>query len=71
MTVLSDVLKELFGMFVSDARLSVAVLALVGLVALWLKAAPGIDPQIPGVALLLGCIAINVTITSLHARRMK
>ena len=71
MTVLSDVLKELFSMFVADIRLTVAVLALVGLIALWLKIAPGIDPSIPGFALHFGGIAIIVVITSLHARRMK
>lgn len=69
MTVIADVFKELFGMFVADFRLTAAVLALVALVAAWLALVPDVDPLLPGLALLAGCLVIIVSITALHARR--
>lgn len=69
MSVISDVSKELFGMFVADVRLTVAVLAAVGATAGCLKAFPGIDPAAFGFALLGGCLLIIVLVTASQARR--
>ena len=59
MTILRDVLAELFGMFVGDARLSVAILAVVALAALLIDLAQ-VEPLIGGGVLLLGCLAVVV-----------
>lgn len=69
MTIIADVLKELVSMFVADARLTAAILALVALVAAWVEWAPGVHPMLPGFALLAGCLLIIVSITAAHARR--
>jgi hypothetical protein len=59
MTILKDVVAELVGMFVGDARLSAAILAIVALTAMLIEFAP-VDPLIGGGALLLGCLAVVV-----------
>lgn len=71
MSVIGDVLKELFSMFVGDARLTVAVLILVALIAFSLHASPAANPILSGFALLGGCLAIIITITTLHAKRVR
>ena len=71
MNVLSDVLKELFGMFVADVRLTIAVLALVAVIAGGIRAFPGMDPSVFGFALLGGCLVIVFAVTTIHARRVK
>jgi hypothetical protein len=71
MSVIGDVLKELFSMFVGDARLTLAVLILVAVVALSLHALPSANPTLSGFALLGGCITIIITITTMHANRVK
>jgi hypothetical protein len=68
MTVLLDVLKELFSMFLADARLSCAILALVVLV--WVAIDFLSIPAIAGGAgLFLGALAILIWITTSEARR--
>jgi len=57
MKLLGDVLSELFGMFVADARLTVAILALVALSAVLTHKA-GLAPLVGGVVLLLGCVVV-------------
>lgn len=57
MTILKDVLSELFGMFVADARLTVAILATVAISTLLIDAT-GLPALAGGVVLLLGCIAV-------------
>lgn len=59
MTILKEVLAELFGMFVGDARLSVAILAVVALSALLVEVAH-VEPLIGGGVLLLGCLAVVI-----------
>jgi hypothetical protein len=59
MTILRDVFAELLGMFVGDARLSAAILAVVALAALLIEVAQ-VDPLIGGGVLLLGCLAVVV-----------
>lgn len=57
MSILKDVLSELFGMFVADARLTVSILALIGAAALLINAT-SLRPLAGGAFLLLGSIAV-------------
>jgi fatty acid desaturase len=70
MTILGDVLAELFGMFVSDARMSAAVLAVVA-VAAALIGPGGLPPLVGGAVLLLGCMAVLLGAVAWTARRQK
>ncbi|MDB5532356.1 MAG: hypothetical protein JWO28_671 [Hyphomicrobiales bacterium] len=70
MSILLDVAKELFAMFLTDLRLAVAVLALVVIVA-GLVAAVHIDPVLGGGVLLLGCIAILLEAVLREAKRRR
>lgn len=69
MSILREVLAELFSMFVADARLSAAVLLLVGAVAALLTLAEGLDPLIAGGLLLLGCLGLVIESVRRAARR--
>lgn len=62
MNLLKDVCSELVGMFLADLRLSLAVLALVGAVALLVDAF-AVEPLIGGGALLVGCLSILAAVT--------
>ena len=68
MTVLRDVLKELFSMFLADARLSCATLALVVLVWIAIEYL-GIPAIAAGAGLFLGALAILIWVTTVEARR--
>ncbi|WP_189990805.1 hypothetical protein [Thalassobaculum fulvum] len=68
MEILKEVVAELVKMFVADARLSVAVLILVGAVALLLDVGHA-APLIGGAVLLGGCLAILAAVTAATARR--
>jgi hypothetical protein len=70
MSILKDVLAELFGMFVSDARLTVAVLAVVAVAAV-LIGPVGIPPLIGGFVLLVGCLAVLLGAVAWAARRKR
>jgi hypothetical protein len=59
MTVLREVLRELLSMFVADARLSAAILAVVALAALLLRIQPD-QTLLAGAALLVGCLLVVV-----------
>lgn len=59
MTILRDVLAELFKMFVSDARLTTAILAVVAVTAALINGA-SLSPLWGGAVLLFGCIAVLV-----------
>ena len=68
MSVLLEVAKELFGMFVADFRLAVGVLCLVALVALavdYLHVAPMLGAGL----LVLGSLLIVVEATIRESRR--
>lgn len=67
MAVLKDVLAELIGMFISDALLSSAIIAIVALSAGCIELI-GIEPLIAGGVLLVGCLAITL-IAVRHAAR--
>ena len=58
MTVLKEIVAEVIGMFVGDARLSLAILAVVGMAAALI--ACGLDRLGAGGLLLAGCLFILV-----------
>lgn len=68
MTILKEVLAELFSMFVSDARLTLAILLVVGLSALLISVV-GVAPLAVGVFLVLGCVAVLVMAVRREAAR--
>ena len=62
MEIIKDVLLELFSMFVTDMRLTLTTLALVGLAAILIQVLH-LNPLIGGFVLLLGCFAIVIEAT--------
>lgn len=69
MTMVRDLLKALIGMFLADAKLTLATLLLVALVAV-LVAALRIAPLLAGGLLALGCLAILVEAAGRDAREI-
>jgi hypothetical protein len=59
MTMLKEILAELIGMFMGDARLTVAVLTIVAVAAASIELA-GIDPLGAGGILLVGCLGLLI-----------
>jgi len=70
MTVIVDVLKELLGMFVSDAWLSAAVLIVIA-VSEGLIDVAKVDPLISGLVLLSGCLIVVVESVRRAALRVR
>ncbi|MBN9597074.1 MAG: hypothetical protein J0G36_17185 [Afipia sp.] len=70
MRIMVDVAKELLGMFLADARLTMATLVLVAIVA-GLVVAFRVEPLLGGGVLLLGCLAILVEAAVREARRRR
>ncbi len=70
MPLLREIAAGLTGMFMADARLTLAILALVAIVA-GLILALGVDPLIGGGALLAGCHLILVEAALREARRRR
>lgn len=68
MTILRDVLSELFKMFVSDARLTASLLVLVLIVWVMIAATP-LPPLAGGGVLVLGSLAILMASVRRAARR--
>lgn len=68
MTILKDVLAELFGMFVADARLTMAILVVVATSAGLIDIA-GVAPLVGGSVLLTGCLCVMVAAVLWSARR--
>jgi len=68
MSILKDVLAELLGMFVADARLTVAILCVVALTAGLIDLA-GAAPLIAGILLVAGNLAVLITAVLRAARR--
>jgi hypothetical protein len=66
MSIMIDVLKELFAMFVADARLTLAILLLVAIVAGLVGA--GLAPILDGGVLLTGSLTILVLSVSREAK---
>ena len=67
MTVLKDVLVQLFGMFLGDSRLSAAILAVVAVAALAIDPV-GLPPLLGGGLLLVGCLGIVIAAVLRTAR---
>lgn len=59
MTILKDVLSELLGMFLGDARLSAAILLVVAVAAGVIDLA-GASPLVGGGVLLVGCLTVMI-----------
>ena len=70
MPLVREIAAGLIGMFLADARLTLAVLALVALVAALILAL-GINPLIGGGTLLAGCHLILVEAAVREARRRR
>ena len=70
MTMLKDVLAELIGMFLGDARLTAAILVVVALSAALIDIA-GLEPLIGGGVLLVGCLMVVVESVRRSGRRTK
>jgi hypothetical protein len=66
MTLIRDIVGELIGMFLADARLSGAIAALVALAALITKET-SLPPLVGGALLLGGCLSILVAIIAVEA----
>jgi hypothetical protein len=58
MRMIGQIVAEIFGMFVGDARLTLAVLAVVGAATAVLKL--GADPLGAGGLLLAGCLLVLI-----------
>jgi hypothetical protein len=69
MTLLRDICKELVGMFVSDAKLSAAILTVVAVIAVLIDFA-GLNPLIGGGGLVVSCLAILAITTAISARQL-
>jgi hypothetical protein len=67
MTIIAELSKELFGMFVADAKLTLAMLLLVAAVA-GLIGGLGVEPLLGGGILLMGILAILVFSAAREAR---
>lgn len=70
MEIIKDVLVELFSMFVTDMRLTLTTLGLVGLVAI-LIIVLHVNALIAGLILLLGCFAIVIEAAAREAKLRK
>jgi hypothetical protein len=66
MSLLRDVLSELYSMFAGDSRLALGVLVIVGLSA---AAASFVSPAAGGAVLLAGSIAMLVASVLISARK--
>jgi len=67
MSIIGEVFKELFAMFLADARLTFATLFLVAIVG-GLVAGLQVEPFLAGSVLLLGCLGILVGTVCREAR---
>jgi hypothetical protein len=70
MSIVIDVAKELFSMFLADASLTTATLVLVALVGL-IVVAMRIEPLVGGALLVAGCLAIVTEAAAREARRRR
>ncbi len=65
MNLARDIAKELLGMFIVDARLSISILILIPIV--W-ALATRLSPLLAGGMLVLGCLAVLVSTVAHEAR---
>ena len=73
MNIVVEVAKELLGMFLADARLTMLILVLVVLVALvaGLMFVLHVEPVVGGCVLVFGCLGILIEATVREARRRR
>lgn len=70
MNIVRDVLAELFGMFLGDARLAGSILVVVAVCAALIDIA-GVTPLVAGLVLLTGCLVVLVGAVLTAARRQQ
>lgn len=70
MSIIVEVVKELVSMFLADARLTIATLILVAVVAALINALH-IAPLVGGAVLLAGCVAILIAAAAREAKRRR
>jgi len=68
MSLIREIVTELFGMFMADGWLAFGALIVVGIAALLVSTLPTY-PLAAGVVLLVGCLAILVTAADREAKR--
>jgi hypothetical protein len=68
MNLIREIAGEIASMFVGDARLSLAILAIVG-VAAAMRGLSGLDPLLGGAVLLVGSLAVLIESVRRSARR--
>ena len=67
MTVLKDVAAELFGMFVAEKRLTIAILTVVTMAGC-LVGFTDLDPLVGGTVVLFGCLTLLIESVTRSAR---
>jgi uncharacterized membrane protein (DUF4010 family) len=67
MSIIGDVFKELFAMFLADTRLTFATLFLVAIVGALVDGLQ-VEPLLAGSVLFLGCLAIVIWTASREAK---
>ncbi|MBV9637654.1 MAG: hypothetical protein JOZ40_23755 [Methylobacteriaceae bacterium] len=68
MSVLLSIARELYGLFVDDGSLAVAILVLIGVIAVLRLTLP-LSPNVIGPAIFIGCAAILVENVLRRARK--
>jgi uncharacterized membrane protein YgdD (TMEM256/DUF423 family) len=71
MSILKDVILELVGMFIADARLTAAILALVALTAVLTDLIAASTPLLGGTVLLAGCLGLVIESVRRAARAQR
>jgi hypothetical protein len=70
MTLLKEIITEVFGMFVADARLSIGALALVAAAAIAINAI-GLHPLLGAGILAVGCPLLLIGNVRRHTRLVR
>jgi len=68
MSLIREIVAELFSMFVADGRLALGALIVIAIAAILVSALPT-HPLAAGVVLLVGCLAILVAAADREAKR--
>ncbi|MBV9701453.1 MAG: hypothetical protein JO163_01875 [Methylobacteriaceae bacterium] len=68
MSILQSIARELYGLFVDDGSLALAILVLMGAIAV-LRVTLPLSPDVIGPAIFIGCAAILVENVLRRARR--
>jgi hypothetical protein len=68
MSLIREIVAELFSMFAADGRLALGALIVIAIAAILVSALPT-HPLAAGVVLLVGCLAILVAAADREAKR--